>query len=102
MFIAVEVTIVALLAASALVLPLAGGRVEAYTICGIGIGHIIGAFVSVPIWTRAGARVLGYALLFLSAMCSVAGLWRLTEARIAAVADQQHHAPAEAAPPDGV
>jgi hypothetical protein len=68
-----------MLAASALALPLAGGRVEALTICAIGLGHIVGAFISLPLWTAAGERVRGYALLVCGCMLLSAALWWWTE-----------------------
>ena len=68
MFLALEVVIVALLAASALALPTAGGRVEALTIAGIGVGHVVGAFISLPLWRRARGRVVGYAGLVMANM----------------------------------
>ena len=78
MFIAFEVAIVALLAASAVVLPQAGGRAEALTVGGIGVGHIIGAFISLPIWNVAKGRLFGYALLSGCACVALAALnWAL-------------------------
>jgi hypothetical protein len=79
LFVSVEVAIVAMLAASALALPLAGGRVEALTICAIGLGHIVGAFISLPLWAAAGERVRGYALLVCGCMLLSAALWWWTE-----------------------
>ena len=60
LFVAAEVSVVSLLADSATVLPQAGGRVEALTIAGIGCGHIIGAFVSLPLYL-ATRGVVAYA-----------------------------------------
>ena len=79
MFIAFEVAIVACLAASAVVLPQAGGRAEALTVGGIGVGHIVGAFISLPIWDAAGGRLFAYALLAGSASAALAGLSWLLE-----------------------
>ena len=77
-FIGIEVAIVALLAASAVVLPQGGGRAEALTVCGMGLGHIAGAFVSLPIWEAADRRLFGYALLAGSACAALAGVsWAL-------------------------
>ena len=78
-FIAFEVAIVALLAASAVVLPQAGGRAEALTVGGIGVGHIVGAFVSLPIWDASRGRLFGYALLAGCASAALAGLSWLLE-----------------------
>jgi hypothetical protein len=83
MFTAVELAVVALLAASALALPLAGGRVEALTIGAIGIGHIVGSFISLPLWQASGGGVVGYALLFSGCSLAASALWWATEARLA-------------------
>ncbi len=63
-FIALEVAIVALLGASSLALPQAGGRAEALTVGGMGVGHVVGAFVALPLWRRGreGGGVIAYAL----------------------------------------
>jgi len=74
MFTSFEVAIVACLAASAVVLPQAGGRAEALTVGGIGCGHIIGAFISLPVWNAANGRLFGYALLCGCACAALAGV----------------------------
>jgi hypothetical protein len=44
----------------------------------MGLGHIAGAFVSLPIWNAAGRRLFGYALLAGSACVALAAVsWAL-------------------------